>query len=106
MSQAKTEDTTRRDGSRSSEGLGVRKAFERWCADTYGSQAYRHTSATSGEWEAWQASAVRERARLLDKARGVQAFLESCWRGANSNIGVDRDDVAIAIRSLQKLLDA
>jgi hypothetical protein len=41
----------------------------------------------------------------LHKFRGVQAFLQSCWRGAKANIGVDRDDVALAIRTLQEALD-
>ena len=33
-----------------------RAAFERWCHDKYGAEAYRHTSACCGEWDAWQAA--------------------------------------------------
>lgn len=33
-----------------------RAAFEAWAAKQWGAEAYRHTSATSGEWEAWKAA--------------------------------------------------
>ncbi len=33
-----------------------RAAFEAWAAKRWGTDAYRHTSATSGEWEAWRAA--------------------------------------------------
>lgn len=36
-----------------------RAAFEAWAAEKWGNQAYRHTSDTSGEWEAWQAATKR-----------------------------------------------
>lgn len=49
--------------------------------------------------------AVKPTTDPLEKFRGVQAFLQSCWRTSNGNIGVDRDDVAIAIRTLQGALD-
>ena len=32
-----------------------RETFEQWAAKQWGSDAWRHTSATSGEWEAFQA---------------------------------------------------
>lgn len=43
-----------------------RAEFDRWCAETYRSQAYLHTSATSGEWQAWQAGAAAMRAKCVD----------------------------------------
>jgi hypothetical protein len=43
-----------------------RAAFERWAAQRWGAEAYRHTSATSGEWDAWQAGRESARARFLD----------------------------------------
>ena len=33
-----------------------RAAFEAWAAKRWGPDAFRHTSATSGEWEAWRAA--------------------------------------------------
>ena len=33
-----------------------REAFEAWCHKRWGADAYRHTSATCGEWDAWQAA--------------------------------------------------
>ncbi len=53
----------------SSDQLGFdpeRAAFERWAAQRWGAQAYRHTSATSGEWDAWQAGRESARARFRD----------------------------------------
>ena len=43
-----------------------RAAFERWAAQRWGAEAYRHTSATSGEWDAWQ-------------GRGAGPRPESAW---------------------------
>jgi hypothetical protein len=43
-----------------------RAAFERWAAQRWGAEAYRHTSATSGEWDAWQAGRESARARFRD----------------------------------------
>ncbi len=40
-----------------------RAAFEAWAAKRWGREAHRHTSATSGEWEAWKAATARERHR-------------------------------------------
>lgn len=58
------------------EQLGLapeRAAFERWAAQRWGAEAYRHTSATSGEWDAWQAAVAAERERAArvcdDEAR-------------------------------------
>ncbi len=31
-------------------------AFVAWAVNMYGQHAYRHTSATSGEWAAWKAA--------------------------------------------------
>lgn len=45
----------------SNDGLGLapgRAAFEDWAAHRWGAEAYRHTSATCGEWDAWQAGAT------------------------------------------------
>lgn len=33
-----------------------RTAFEAWCHKRWGAAAYRHTSDTCGEWDAWQAA--------------------------------------------------
>ncbi len=44
-------------------GPAVRAAFEAWAAKAWGREAYRHTSATSGEWDAWQAATLHERNR-------------------------------------------
>lgn len=33
-----------------------REEFEAWCHRRWGADAYRHTSATCGEWDAWQAA--------------------------------------------------
>jgi adenine-specific DNA methylase len=38
-------------------------AFVAWAVKKYGQHAYRHTSATSGEWAAWQAATALERER-------------------------------------------
>lgn len=38
-------------------------AFVAWAVKTYRQHAYRHTSATSGEWAAWQAATALERER-------------------------------------------
>jgi len=35
--------------------MTYRETFEQWAAKQWGSDAWRHTSATSGEWEAFQA---------------------------------------------------
>lgn len=41
-------------------------AFVKWAVKKYKQHAYRHTSATSGEWAAWQAATqlARERRRV------------------------------------------
>jgi len=57
------------------EGLGLnateRAAFEAWASKKWGSEAYRHTSETSGEWEAWQAARVDLLAALQWYADGL-----------------------------------
>lgn len=40
-----------------------RAAFEAWAAQRWGSQACRHTSATSGEWDAWVAGMTANEAQ-------------------------------------------
>jgi hypothetical protein len=37
--------------------------FVAWAVKKYGQHAYRHTSATSGEWAAWRAGQLAERER-------------------------------------------
>lgn len=37
--------------------MNEREAFEAWCDQQYGNQAYLHKSQTCGEWDAWQAAA-------------------------------------------------
>ena len=39
-------------------------AFVAWAAKKYGQHAYRHTSATSGEWAAWQAARAHSEGRI------------------------------------------
>lgn len=54
-------------GLASTDQLGLapeRAAFERWAAQRWGAEAYRHTSGTSGEWDAWQAGVEAARSRL------------------------------------------
>jgi len=46
-------------------------AFVAWAVKKYGQHAYRHTSATSGEWAAWQAATMRERERCAKIAETV-----------------------------------
>jgi len=43
-------------------------AFVAWAVKKYGQHAYRHTSATSGEWAAWQARGAVLPARLSEGA--------------------------------------
>ena len=76
-----TEDTNAaRRGSGSNDLLGPDSearemaAFVAWAVKKYGQHAYRHTSATSGEWAAWQAA--RERQPLSQDA--VLDFAEGC----------------------------
>ncbi|HET8905461.1 MAG TPA: hypothetical protein VFN11_00710 [Ktedonobacterales bacterium] len=38
------------------DAMNEREAFEMWAKNRWGVHAWRHTSATSGEWEAWQAA--------------------------------------------------
>lgn len=37
-----------------------RAKFEAWCDKHWGSLADRHKSATSGEWDAWQAGCAQQ----------------------------------------------
>ena len=48
-----------------------RAAFEAWAAKRWGREAYRHTSDTSGEWDAWQAARVDLAAALQWYADGM-----------------------------------
>jgi hypothetical protein len=43
-------------------------AFVAWAVKQYGRHAYRHTSATSGEWAAWQAGRAALPAPLSEGA--------------------------------------
>jgi len=40
------------------------KLFEQWAKVVWGRDAWRHTSPTSGEWDAWQAGVMSERSRI------------------------------------------
>lgn len=60
-----------------------RAAFEAWAFKRWGAEAYRHTSATSGEWEAWQAArpkrvavgAIVKVAAALAQRKPLEAFV-------------------------------
>ena len=87
-----TDDTnaTRR-GSGSNDLLGPDSearemaAFVAWAVKKYGQHAYRHTSATSGEWAAWQAATTAERDRCAKIAETVHphwTHIAAAIRGA------------------------
>ena len=45
--------------------------FVAWAVRKYRQHAYRHTSATSGEWAAWQAATALERERCAGVCEGI-----------------------------------
>ncbi len=45
--------------------------FVAWAVKKYRQHAYRHTSATSGEWAAWQAATALERERCAGVCEGI-----------------------------------
>ncbi len=60
-------------------------AFVAWAVKKYGQHAYRHTSATSGEWAAWQAATTAERDRCAKIAETVHphwTHIAAAIRGA------------------------
>jgi len=48
-------------------------AFVAWAVKKYGQHAYRHTSATSGEWAAWQAARAHSEGRIYTQADLLEA---------------------------------
>ena len=46
-------------------------AFVAWAVKKYGQHAYRHTSATSGEWAAWQAASAATRERCANACERI-----------------------------------
>jgi hypothetical protein len=57
-----------------------RAAFEQWAERHWGSQAYRHTSATSGEWDAFQAGAEAGSNEFLALLRPYIKTADQVWR--------------------------
>ena len=53
-----------------------RAAFEAWADKHWGSNAYLHKSATSGEWVAWQAGRVATKAKPKEPEH---IDSETCW---------------------------
>ena len=43
-----------------------RKEFEQWAQQRWGSEAYRHVSDTSGEWDAWRSSRSADEALMRE----------------------------------------
>jgi hypothetical protein len=76
-----------------SEGLGPASearemaAFVAWAVKKYRQHAYRHTSATSGEWAAWQAAVAAERENYTTL---LHAYHQACVDAANRANEIDR----------------
>ena len=64
-----------------------RAAFEAWAKKQYGHEAHRHTSATCGEWDAWQAA----RTRVIDlKQPGLAEQAFAAMRAKDAQAHADR----------------
>lgn len=76
----------------SNDQLGLvteRAAFEAWAAQRWGTEAYRHTSATSGEWDAWRAAACVEREEMArEQLDCVRQALPEEWRDGVPSVAV------------------
>jgi hypothetical protein len=70
-----------------------RAAFEAWAAKRWGREAHRHTSATSGEWEAWQAGAAAEREQCAKHCDKTAAMLRKHgYQQAAASVATLADD--------------
>ncbi len=56
-------------------------AFVAWAVKKYGQHAYRHTSATSGEWAAWRAATALERERCAAVCDAIRKQYEGDSHG-------------------------
>ena len=56
------------------------KLFEQWAKVAWGRDAWRHTSPTSGEWDAWQAGVMSERSRIKQICEDSKSY----WGGEDT----------------------
>ena len=59
-------------------------AFVSWAQKRWGSETWRHTSNTCGEWDAWQAGRLAERAAIAAPPQQAAPVAPAGWRGVIS----------------------
>ena len=79
------------------------KLFEQWAKVVWGRDAWRHTSPTSGEWDAWQAGVMSERSRIKqmsDERIDAIPFMFNLAFGEAD--GQDEEEMAVALRKFAR----
>ena len=76
-------------------------AFVAWAVKKYGQHAYRHTSATSGEWAAWQAARAHSDELRICALRALIAWDGTVLPKAHDGLMQERmEDLRAALAGL------